>query len=263
MLATASSSPAAPDPLVELAGLQPGSVGRRPHLRLTRLLLGLGAAAAVAGLALLVQRQDPEFAGPDPAPEPARAGLQAPPPAWEPLPQALPIYALEAPSGIGRQAQAARGHADGGREDTLALGGPGAPLQFRLTVTRGVSDGAGSSFYVDLVRRAAEAGLPVERNASPVPITTKFGTAEAAPATLGGLSCLAVRFRHPDLAFRLHGWLCGSDSLAADENHLACLIDGLVLAGGSEDAAMKVLFTQAETWRTGACALAQWPAASG
>jgi hypothetical protein len=243
---------------------RPAEARPAPPPRRTALWLALGfSAAAVAGLALLGRPDEAGRPGGGAAAEHPPARPQAPPLIWQPLPQALPLYALEAPAGLGPQAQAARGHAGGGREDTLALGGPAAPLQFRLSVTRGVADGAASSFYVDLVRRAAEAGLPVERNASPRLLATKFGTAEAAPATLGGLACLAVRFRHPDLAFRLHGWLCGSEALKVDESHLACLLDGLVLAGGGEDPAVKVLFTQAEAWRTGACALARWGAVAG
>jgi hypothetical protein len=233
-----------------------------PSARSRRLWLPLGLAAAVAALALPHLPDPGGRAGFEAAADRPPVPQRAPPLIWQPLPQAQPLYALEGPAGIGPQAQAARGHAGGGREDTLALGGPGAPLQFRLSVTRGVADGAPSSFYVDLVRRAAEAGLPVERSAPPRPLATKFGTAEAARATLGGLACLGIRFRHPDLAFRLHGWLCGSEALAVDESHLACLLDGLVPAAGGEDPAMRVLFTQADAWRTGACALARWGAAS-
>ncbi|HEX2553335.1 MAG TPA: hypothetical protein VHL98_06520 [Microvirga sp.] len=237
----------------------PARLRRRSPLLLP---LGLAAAAAMAGVVALAGREEDGPAATAPAADRPQAERAAPP-SWQPLPQALPLYALEAPAGIGPQAQAAREHAGGGREDTLALGGPGAPLQFRLSVTRGVAEGAGSSFYVALVRRAAEAGLPVERSAPPAPLATKFGIAEAAPATLGGLACLAVRFRHPDLAFRLHGWLCGSQRLSVEGSHLACLIDGLVLAGGREDPALTALFARAEAWRTGACALARWESASG
>jgi hypothetical protein len=224
---------------------------------------GLAAAAAIAGLVALAQQRTREAPGNDPGalPETPKAVLAAPAPSWQPMPEAAPLFALEA-SGPGLpQGHAAQRHAGGGREDTLTLGGPGAPLRFHLAVTRGLSDADPPSFYVDLVHRAAEAGLAVERSAPPAPVATKFGTAEAAPATLGGLACLAVRFRHPELAFRLHGWLCGSDALQVDEGHLACLLDGLVLAGATGDAALRVLFAQAEPWRTGACGVVRWEAA--
>ena len=227
----------------------------------TWLPVTLGAIALAAVITASMVRQDSGGGESGPSDEIPQAVPAAPPASWQPLVQALPLYTLEAPGWDGQQGQSARRHSGGGREDTLTLGGPGSPLQFRLTVTRGVSEGAGSSFYVDLVRRAADAGLPVERSAHPAPLATKFGTAEAAPATIGGLACLAVRFRHPDLAFRLHGWLCGSQAVTPDGDHLACLLDGLVLAGGSEDAAMKVLFTQADQWRTGSCGVVQWPSA--
>ena len=227
----------------------------------TWLPVGLGALALAAAVAATTVRQDSGAGGSGSSDEIPQAVPVALPASWQPLVQALPLYMLEAPGWEGQQDQSARRHSGGGREDTLTLGGPGSPLQFRLTVTRGVSEGVRSSFYVDLVRRAAEAGLAVDRSAPPALLATKFGTAEAAPATIGGLACLAVRFRHPDLAFRLHGWLCGSQTVAPDGDHLACLLDGLVLAGGSEDAAMKVLFTQADQWRTGSCAMVQWPSA--
>ncbi len=227
----------------------------------TWLPLTLGAIALAAAITASVVRRDGGTGGAGASDEIPQAVPVAPPASWQPLVQALPFYTLEAPGWGGQQGQSARRHSGGGREDTLTLGGPGSPLQFRLTVTRGVSEGVRSSFYVDLVRRAAEAGLAVDRSAPPALLATKFGIAEAAPATIGGLACLAVRFRHPDLAFRLHGWLCGSQSIAPDGDRLACLLDGLVLAGGSEDAAMKVLFTQADQWRTGSCAMVQWPSA--
>ncbi|HEX2509880.1 MAG TPA: hypothetical protein VHK66_05115, partial [Microvirga sp.] len=111
----------------------------------------------------------------------------------------------------------------------------------------------GQSFYVDLVRHAAEAGLSVVRSAQAAPLPTKFGMAEAAHVTFAGESeqtCLAIRFAHPEMQFGLQGWLCGSP---VGEGHLTCLVDRLVVTG-NEDPALKVLFAQAERQRLPACA---------
>jgi len=81
------------------------------------------------------------------------------------------------------------------------------------------------------------------------------GPVEAAPALFEGRgSCLAFRFAHPDLAFRLSGWLCGPEGRPVDEEGLVCAIDRLVLAPGVQDPALRVLFAQAERRRTGGCA---------
>ncbi len=252
----------------------PSRTPRRPRRRAPVLWLpsALWSVAAVSGLVWLAgERQE---AGPAPTPP---AVLAAPPSPWQPLPNAAPVYALEGQeariltslgSAIawseGRPApaegevplkQEARRHEGGGREDVITLGASPDAAQFRLEIRRGVPEPAPTSFYIDVVRRAAEAGLAVVRAATPVQIATKFGPVEAAPALFEGRgSCLAFRFAHPDLAFRLSGWLCGPEGRPVDEEGLVCAIDRLVLAPGVQDPALRVLFAQAERRRTGGCA---------
>ena len=57
----------------------------------------------------------------------------------------------------------ARQHSGGGREDTLVVGALGEARYARVSFSARASD-TPRSFYVDIVRRAAEAGLAVERN---------------------------------------------------------------------------------------------------
>jgi hypothetical protein len=109
---------------------------------------------------------------------------------------------------------------------------------------------------VDLVRRAAFAGLSVVRSAQSRPLATKFGIAEAAPVVLAESAeqpCLAFRFAHGELAFAFTGWICGAEDRPVTEAQLACLIDRLAPAKGGDDHALKVLFAQVESRRDPVC----------
>jgi hypothetical protein len=148
----------------------------------------------------------------------------------------------------------ARQHTSGAREDTLILGRFGDPHHARITLHQGSSE-PDRSFFVDIVRRAAEAGLSVARNGMSRQVITKFGPVEAAPMTLARpaeQACQAFRFSDPEAGFGFQGWLCGSETLAADEAQLACLIDGITLAGGTNPS-LKAMFVGVERNRTEAC----------
>jgi hypothetical protein len=239
----------------------------------------------IAGLVWLAQeRQEERQRGTPGGPgTPSLAEITAPPPLWEPIANPVPSYALDGPGdrAPGTLADAidwsegrpvtvsgpvptytARRHSGGGREDILVLGGPGKPVHLRLEIRRGVPEAASTSFYIDLVRRAAEAGLAVTRVAAPSPLATKFGPAEVASATFEeGQACLAFRLMPGDLAFRIGGWLCQADERPADEARLACALERLVLMPGSDDAALRVFFAQAEQRRNSACSTLRLAAA--
>jgi hypothetical protein len=121
-----------------------------------------------------------------------------------------------------------------------------------------VSDPEPSSFFVDLARQAAQAGLSVARSAQAAPLSTKFGLAEIATVTMAGTTeetCLALRIDRPPAQFSLRGWVCGSAAQPASEAQVACLLDRLALVG--EDPILGTLFAQAERQRTAGCAPVQ------
>jgi hypothetical protein len=137
----------------------------------------------VLALALLAHKPPQE-----PAPRPVPAAiLVAPPPAWQPLADAKPRYGVDAPALKGlAQGFEARRHANGGREDKLVYGVfEGDEPYLRLAVFRGPEEAAAPrSFFIDLARRAGEAGLGVIRTARPASVATKLGMLEAAEIVL-------------------------------------------------------------------------------
>lgn len=224
---------------------------RRRRTSLPWLRMSLLSAVAVTVLVVLADKP-PEESRPEDAPGAIpRAPLVAPPPLWEPVARPSALYGVE---GIDR-AQTfleVRRHSGGGREDTLSFGPTGEAGSARLRLVRNVPEAEGQSFYIDLVRLGAEAGLSVVRSAQAAPLPTKFGLAEAAQVTFAGISeqtCLALRFVHPEVQFSLKGWLCGSP---VSEAQLTCLVDRITVTG-NEDTALKVLFAQAERQRLPAC----------
>ncbi len=178
--------------------------------------------------------------------------LIAPAPAWAPIVPTPALYMIE--RAFASLTVEARQHTSGAREDTLTLGRFGDARHARLTLTQASPEPA-RSFFVDIVRRAAEVGLAVSRDEQSRLVATKFGPVEAAAMTLVGKSeqeCQAFRFADRDSGFGIQGWLCGSDAAALDEAQLACFIDGITLAGAGSPS-LKALFVRAEKSRSEAC----------
>ena len=176
--------------------------------------------------------------------------LVAPAPAWKPVFPSPALYALAGASGS--VTMEARQHTNGAREDTLTLGRFGEFRYAQVALAQGAPETVGS-FYIDIVRRAARAGLAVAHQGQGRSVATKFGTLEAAPLTLaakGEQACQAFRFADTEGEFGFQGWLCGSS--APDEAQLACFIDGIALAG-SPGPSLKAIFARAERSRTEAC----------
>lgn len=188
--------------------------------------------------------------------------LIAPAPVWAPVAPAPALYAIERASAP--PTVEARQHTSGAREDTLTLGRFGDARHARLTLTQGSPEPA-RSFFVDIVRRAAEVGLAVSRNEQSRLVATKFGSVEAAVMTLVGKSeqeCQTFRLADHDSGFGIQGWMCGSDAAVMDDAQLACFIDGITLAGAGSPS-LKALFVHAEKSRTEACSVASRTASIG
>ncbi|HEX2136685.1 MAG TPA: hypothetical protein VHG30_12420 [Microvirga sp.] len=224
---------------------------RRPARGRSWLRKGLVAAAILGGLVYFAGGRQQEPAHP-PGSVPM-AALIAPPPAWHAVAPVLPLYGLDGiePTSFSLEV---RRHADGGREDVMIFGDFGEAGYARLRMTHGPTGTEPQSFYVDLARQAAQAGLSVVRSAQAEPLGTKFGAAEVAAVTMAGPSeeaCLALRLQ-ADGSFSLRGWICGSVTQPGAEALVACLIDRLILVGG-EDPALRRLFAEAERRRSEAC----------
>jgi hypothetical protein len=229
---------------------------RRTRRPFPWLRMSLLSAVAVSGLVYLAQQRQAGEPSPSGGAVPP-AVLIAPPPTWEPVERAAALYGIELPDASLSLSTTVRRHASGGREDTLLLGAFGEAGHARISVSRNLALLEAGSFYVDLVRRAAQAGLSVVRSSQSRPVATKFGMLEVAPVALlesTEQACLAFRFAHEEVTFAFRGWLCGSDAKPVSESQLVCLIDRLALAGGKDDAALKVLFAQADRKRSESCA---------
>jgi len=223
----------------------------RPWLRVT-----LAACACIAALSYLAQQRLPSSDDTLPV-EQRPVELLAPPPEWQPVVRPTAHYLLAlADLKLPVPALEARQHVSGGREDVFTAGAIEGAMHLHLVIRQAVQDERTSgSFYVDLVRQAAGAGLSVLRSAQPTMVATKFGRVEVADAVLGHVTehaCLAFRFAHPEFAFRFHGWLCGSDERPADRHLLACVIDRLALSDVG-DQSLKALFSQADRQRSESC----------
>jgi hypothetical protein len=235
----------------------------REHLREDRRRarrdgLGIAAAAAVLLVSFLLVRSG-LLVDPPPAPATQAAGLVAPPADWQPIARPAALYQLPAPELRGLPlVHQARRHRDGGREDVLSFGAfSGDGLHLRLVVRSADPEAAAPSFFIDLVRRAAEAGFAVTRSGAPSSVATKFGPAEAADVAIEEAverDCLAFRSDHPDEALRLSGWVCGTQGRPADRQLLACLLDRLSLRPAQDDLVVKAFFARAEERRLPACA---------
>jgi hypothetical protein len=218
---------------------------------------GLGCAAAIVALVLLAREGLRDGAGSAPVQPVRPAVLVAPTPVWQAIPDARPGYTIDIPK-LKRLAQAheARRHAEGGREDKLVYGVfESERLYLRLVLFRGPRDpDRPASFFLDLARRAGEAGLAVVRSGRTASVETKLGALETAEVALSDSierPCTAFRLRPVEVGFSAHGWYCaGREEVGPD---LACFIDRLALLPAADADALKVLFAQAERRRNPSC----------
>jgi hypothetical protein len=209
----------------------------------------------VALLTALASRDPGERLLPERAPEePSLTAAAAPASVWRPIVSPTPLFALDWP-GEPPAILSARRHSSGAREDSLAVGAfdrtDGRHLH--LIVGRATPEN-GASLFVEIARRAAEAGLSAARVALKPDLESKFGTLEAAEAVLASAAeiraCLVFRFADRDSGFRFAGWFCdrAADARSGDGQDLACALDRLTLRS-AEDPLLNVLFAQAERRR--------------
>jgi hypothetical protein len=122
-------------------------------------------------------------------------------------------------------------HEDGALRNVVEFGrfASGRPNLLVVIERPGATGLAQRSFYVELVLRAAQAGLSVARVNAEEPLLTRAGTIEIAPVRLESRSaraCLAFRAIDADGGMARFGWLCDDEPSRAD---LACALDALVL----------------------------------
>jgi hypothetical protein len=238
------------------AGLRRRPAPARGPAELPWLRMAVVSAASVAALAYLAEHDGPEHARSRPPPARPPLALSAPAASWQQVATAPPLFAVDAAPLKGQPALVdVRTSLRGGREDLLVFGSLAdvtAPF-VRLVVARNPGDAAPpSSLFVDLVRRAAEAGMAVTRSAPGAALATKFGAFEATPIALGTdgpRACIGFRGQHTDMAFRVLGWFCGGAAAPATREALVCVIDGLELTSAAADPALKAMFAQAERRR--------------
>jgi hypothetical protein len=166
-----------------------------------------------------------------------------------------PIYGLDVAGFIQPPLGVAWTRRDGpGRLDILTYGdGPADGDWLRVTVQQaGSADPAPGSFYLDLTRAAARAGVAVIRASLPDLLATRFGGFEVAEVALtegaGARACLGFRLLAgaPDL--RILGFACGRDR-QPDRTALACTLEGLRLRAPGADASIARFFAAAEITR--------------
>jgi hypothetical protein len=235
------------DDAFDMVDERPARHARKKPLPWLRLVLL--SSCTIAALAYFAQDRERTKQAQSPKAV-ARSVLIAPAPVWRTVSPSPAVYALE--GNLGPVALEARQHTSGAREDTMVLGAFGNARHARITLVQGF-DGPARTFFVDIVRRAAEAGLAVVRNGMSRMVATKFGPVETAAVTLTGSSeqeCQAFRFSNGDAGFAFQGWLCGFGTGA--DAQLACFVDGIALAGGTNPS-LKVLFGAAERNRQDAC----------
>jgi hypothetical protein len=218
---------------------------------------GLRWVAAILGVGAVLLRSGILPGGVEPSP-PQPATLTVGPPDWVPIPRATPLFVVAAPELRGVPlVHTARAHRDGGREDVLTYGAfSGDGLHLRLAIRAGDPAARPESFFVDLVRHAAEAGYAVIRSGGPGPLPTKLGPVETADVGIEETverACVAFRSDHPQADLRLAGWACGTPERPADRQLLACLLDRLAVRPGADHRALRAFLAAADETRLPAC----------
>lgn len=233
--------------------------GTRGRSRFLSIRTAIAAAAAIMALVLIAREGMRPALEPAPIREVRPAMLVAPTPVWTAIPAPKPHYAVELPQLKALpQIHEARQHANGGREDKLVYGVFESDEPYlRLAVFRGAREAdRPASFFLDLARRAGEAGLAVVRSGRATAVSTKLGTLETADIVLADSferACLAFRLQHAEIGLSAHGWYCApAESRGLSDP--ACLLDRLTVLPAVDDQPLKTLFAQAERRRNPACA---------
>lgn len=231
------------------------------------------AAVAVLPVAAPVQSGAPVAPGDGGASAEGPAAGEAPATGWiaaseeqpafglGPLPQSpgtASLIGLMATTGVVEGVRHASG---GGRDDAFTMGDAGerGPL-LRLSLYRpGSEPQPGGSFFVDVARRAGEAGMWVERFAGLPPLETRLGPVEIAQARFGARSgarnCMIFRQNRAQPELRLSGWICLDGQAAPAPEAVACVIDAVRWQRDQEEPQITQLFARAAASATNsACA---------
>lgn len=175
---------------------------------------------------------------------------------------AIPV-SFEMPEwkGLGRTHEARRHSRTRLREDMIAIGQPQSNgIYARIVMARSANGEPlpGGSFYLDVTRRAALAGLAVVKSEAPSSLDTKFGPFEMAETEMvsGSIKrpCFAFRGPEAESGIRLTGFVCGTAERKPDPRQLTCFIDRL--EPSVEDRSVRDLFRGTDIYRNAACRLA-------
>jgi hypothetical protein len=213
--------------------------------RLGRCATGLAAAALVIAVATLVRL--PQAAE---VPSMAAAAENRPAsrnPVWNQVPNAVPVFALTAPPAPLTRYEARLDPDTGAREDIASYGAAMAGFHLRVALVRAES-APPASHFVDLARRAAEAGLALVRLGRPEALATRFEALEVADAVLASAgsnatrACQSFRLHDAALGIALTGWMCDYAAPAEARAKLACVVDRLTLTPEAGDLALQAIF---------------------
>ena len=226
---------------------------------IARLFAYVGTLALIAILAVHFWDQLPELAGDELTQKPS----------WSVADRGYPAFALGAPDQNDKSVTyAVLRHPAGGRKDIFSWPGAGDRPIAELEIYR-LGDEAASAARPsdDLALRMPRGG---ELEAGGV-IDSKFGTvallrravAEAGPnGKRGGAACLGFFKGIDDPHLRISGWSCQGDSLPAQRNAVACVLDRLTLLTAGSEPKLAELFARAELNRRN-CGAAGGSASSG
>lgn len=237
----------------------PVAAGSSPRRQRGWLRSGKLASSALASAALAALVSFPLRSGiVDAAPQ---APLRILPANWINIQKPFQLYGLASPEfgKVPTTYEARRPTSGEGRSDTLNFGAfDGAGAFLSINVLRSGDTGTDPGFFVDLARRAAEAGLSVSHIAQPGDIAGRFGTIEHAGATLarGGIEahCQLFRLRETGPGLHVAGLACLAGGREMEPGGLACLVDRLSLVSAGDDAPLRQFFVTAELKRDRFCA---------
>lgn len=227
------------------------AAGRRP-LGLVGCVLVAGALAGFLGgdAGLDEPRSAPAALASAPDPDPAPA------PAWFEDAQGARLFAMQ-PNAFGAAPafHHARRQATGpGRIEQLAFGSPdpGSP-HLRLSLFRaGEEAGASVSFWLEMARRAGEAGLSLERAAAvPDVAPTRLGAFHVGALRVrgaeGARTCLGFRHEASAPLLVISGLGCMDAGERETRDALVCALEGLTIADRSADPAAAAFFARARS----------------
>jgi hypothetical protein len=190
---------------------------------------------------------------------PGTAASIVPAPAWADIIRPIPLFDVETPelTKLTHGYQARRHQTGGGRQDMLTYGAPDEATYLRVIVYREGSEAVvPAPFFVDIARRAAEAGLSIAKSLPPQAQMTRFGSFEIADLTLQHdqttiAPCLGFRMGASDAHVQISGLACGVP--AKSREGLGCILEHLDLAGAGEDKGLVTFFAASELHRNPAC----------